>query len=118
MATTVSNNNKYLVSVAVVALIAAGAYGLGRVYPPLGPTAGTISPADRHISSQVGEGDVQLGDTSVAELMQTDAFEVMVKNPSFRALVNDPGFAALAQNKQAMAAMAVKATPTATNVAE
>ena len=106
MATAVSNNRKYLVSVAAIAVIAIGAYGLGRVYPPLGPTAGTIAPADRYVSSQVGENDVTLGDTSVAELMQTDAFEVMTKNPSFRALASDPGFAALAQNSQAMAAIA------------
>ena len=83
MATTVSNNKKYLVSVAAVALVAVAAYGLGRVYPPLGPTAGTITPAGRYVASQVGEGDVTLGDTTIPELMQTDAFEVMVKDPNF-----------------------------------
>ena len=61
-----------------------------------GPDRGTIAPADRYVSPQVGEGDVTLGDTSIPKLMQTDAFEVMSKNPNFRTLASDPGFAALA----------------------
>ena len=101
-----NSNKKYLVTGAAVIAIAIAAYGLGRVYPPLGPTEGTIAPAERYVSSQVGEGDVTLGDTSVAKLMQTDAFEVISKNPSFQALASDPNFAALAQNGPAMAAVA------------
>src|SRR3982750_4413003 len=102
--TALSNNNRYLISVGGVALIAVAAYSLGRIYPPLGPTAGTITPADRYVSSQVG--DVTLGDTAVPELMQTDAFQVMVKDPNFRALAGDPGFAALASNRDVMQAIA------------
>src|SRR5690348_7356088 len=100
-----SNNNRYLVSIAGVAIVAAAAYSVGRVYPPLGPTAGTITPADRYVSSQVGEGDVTLGDTAVPELMQTDAFQLMVKDPSFRALAASPGFQALAGQPQLMSAL-------------
>jgi hypothetical protein len=74
-----------MISTAIVMAVAVGAYGLGRVYPPLGDTAGTITPSERYVAAQVGEGDVTLGDTSVPELMQSDPFEVMVKNPSFRA---------------------------------
>ena len=66
MATMVSNNKRYLVSAAVVAVVAVGAYGLGRVYPPLGPSAGTITPADRYVSSQVGAGDVTEQNRDVA----------------------------------------------------
>ena len=91
-----SSNRKYITTGAAVIAVAIAAYGLGRIYPPLGPTEGTIAPADRYVSSQVGEGDVTLGDTSIPKLMQTDAFEVMSKNPNFRTLASHPGFAALA----------------------
>ena len=60
--------------------------------------AGTILPAERYHATQVTNKDVKLGDTGVAQLMQTDAFELMVKNPTFRAMASDPGFMALALN--------------------
>ena len=106
MTAVVSNNRKYLMSGALIVVVAVSAYGLGRVYPPLGPSEGTIAPAERYVSSQVGEGDVTLGDTSVAQLMQTDAFEVMTKDPNFLALARDPNFAAFARNPQAFEALA------------
>ena len=105
MTGTTANNRKYLMSGAAILLVAAGAYGLGRVYPPLGPSAGTIAPAERYQSSQVGEGDVTLGDTAVPELMQTDAFELMVHDENFRALAASPGFKAMASQPQVMAAL-------------
>ena len=89
MASTVpakNKNSRIFLATAGVAVIAAGAYGLGRVYPPLGETAGTIAPAERYRSSQVDASGVSLGDTEIPKLMQTDAFEMMVKDPDFRAL--------------------------------
>ena len=109
MATALSQSQKmYLVTAGVLAFGVA-AYGLGRVYPPLGPSAGTIAPAQRYVSSQVSDADVTLGDQSVPQLMQTDAFEVMVHDPNFRAMARDANFAALAQNPAALSAMAANA---------
>jgi hypothetical protein len=90
---------------AAVVAVGLGAYGLGRVYPPLGPSEGTIGASQRYVNAQVSDKDVTLGDTSVPELMQTDAFEAMVRNPSFRALAADANFATLAQNPIAMSAL-------------
>src|ERR1700746_341694 len=81
-----SNNRRMILTSAAIIAVGLGAYGLGRVYPPLGPSAGTVGPAQRYVNAQVGEKDVTLGDTSVPQLMQTDAFELMVKDPNFRAL--------------------------------
>ena len=106
MATSLSNKNRMYLTTASVLLVGVAAYGLGRVYPPMGPSAGTVAPAQRYVSAQVSDADVTLGDTSVPELMQTDAFQVMVKDPNFRQLAGDPGFAALASNRAAMAAIA------------
>src|SRR5215218_5279243 len=104
----VSNNSKFVVVGAAVLVAAVGAYGLGRIYPPQGGgTAGTIAPANRYQVSQVSSADVTLGDTSVPQLMQTDAFEVMVKDANFRTLAASPSFQALAQqNPQALAVIA------------
>jgi len=105
--TSSRSNRNLLITASVILAVAAGAYTVGRVYPPLeGTTQGTLSPAARYVEPQIGTDDVTLGDTSVPQLMQTDAFEVMVKNPSFRALASDPGFAALAQNRSLMSAIA------------
>src|SRR3954447_1348611 len=109
MTTAQSNKRKFYVTTAGILAFGMAAYGLGRVYPPLGPSEGTVGPAQRYVSSQVSEGDVTLGDTSVPELMQTDAFEVMVHDANFRSLARDPSFAALAQNPAAMSAMAANA---------
>jgi hypothetical protein len=106
MTIALSHKQKMYLTTAAVLAFGVAAYGVGRVYPPLGPSSGTIAPAERYVSSQVGEADVTLGDTAVPELMQTDAFQVLVKDPNFRKLANDPGFAALASNQVAMAAIA------------
>ena len=95
-----SNNGKMILTSAAVIAVGLGAYGLGRVYPPLGPSAGTIAPAQRYVSSQLTSSDVTLGDTAVPQLMQTDAFELFVHDPSFRALASSPGFKAIAASPQ------------------
>src|SRR4029079_10002330 len=109
MATAISTNRKMYLTTAGVLAFGLAAYGLGRVYPPLGPSQGTVAPADRYVSSQVSEADVTLGDQAVPQLMQTDAFDLMVHDANFRALARDPNFAVLAQNPAAMSAMASNA---------
>src|SRR4029078_7933740 len=104
MAITVSNQQKMYLTTAAVLAFGVAAYGLGRVYPPLGPSAGTVAPPERYVNSQVREGDVRLGDPSVPELMQTDAFELITKDPNLRALAASPGFQALASQAQVMGA--------------
>src|SRR5215831_7145944 len=107
MTTKTNNSVRMMIAAGALIVVAGGAYWVGRVYPPqTGQTAGTIAPAERYRSSQVTSADVALGDTTVTQLMQTDAFEVMVKNPQFRILAKDPAFQALAQNQEAMAAIA------------
>ena len=115
MATATSNKRKMYLTTAGVLAFGVAAYGLGRVYPPMGPSAGTIAPADRYQSAQIGDSDVTLGDTAVPELMQTDAFELMTKDPSFRALAASPGSCS-ASNRMAAtprrASVYVSAAPT------
>ena len=67
-------------------------------FPPGGKeTAGTVVPAQRYRAEQIQAKDVQLGDQAVTQLMQTEAFERIVKDPQMRALALEPGFQALAR---------------------
>src|SRR5438876_11773541 len=113
MTIKLSRNGRMAAAAGVVVLVAGGAYLVGRVYPPMGAgTNGTIQPPERYRSSQIQGSDVGLGDTSVTALMQTDAFEVMVKNPGFRTMAKDPAFMSFAQNNPA-AISAIAANPQA-----
>ena len=82
MSSKLSNNAKMGIALAALVAVAGGLYTAGRINPPSGETAGTIAPADRYHSSQVSSGDITLGDNAVPILMQTDAFELMVHDPS------------------------------------
>lgn len=44
MSATTSQNRRYLIAAAAVFAVALGALGLGYIYPPLGPIAGTVIP--------------------------------------------------------------------------
>src|SRR4029078_11814559 len=100
-----SHNRRMILTSAAVIAVGLGAYGLGRVSPPAGPSGGTISPADRYVSRQVGEADVTLGDTAVPQLMQTDAFELFVHDKNFTEMASRPGFQTLASQPQVMDAL-------------
>ena len=61
MTTTISkkNNRKLFLTGAGVLAFGLAAYGLGRVYPPLGPSEGTVGPAQRYVSAQVSDADAK-----------------------------------------------------------
>src|SRR5450631_2036428 len=68
-----------------LAVIVGGVMVVGRFVPTHGASVmGTVAPAERYHVSQVTDADVKLGDTGVAQVMQTDTFERMVKDPEFR----------------------------------
>jgi hypothetical protein len=74
-------------------------------FPPAGENAvGTVAPAQRYRAEQIKAGDVKLGDQTVAQLMQSDSFERIVRDPKMRALAQDPAFEALARS-EALAAI-------------
>jgi hypothetical protein len=94
------NRSKQLIwiggGIAVAAVLAVAFLTID--YPPDSrKTAGTVAPAQRYRAEQPKAGDVKLGDQAVAQLMQTEAFDRFVKDPSTRALALDPDFQALAK---------------------
>ncbi|MDH4021077.1 MAG: hypothetical protein OEU84_15910, partial [Xanthomonadales bacterium] len=101
------NNQKTWIVVAGLAVVIAGVAFLSNDFPSGSEQAsGTIVPAERYRGEQISFEERNLGDQGVALLMQTDVFELVIKDPQFRALASDPAFMVLAQHPQALAAMA------------
>src|ERR1700687_719422 len=96
------------IGVAAVAVVLVGHYLLD--FPSSGENAGgTIVPAERYRAPQIKPEDVKLGDQSVTQLMQTDTYERLVKDPQFRALAQSASFQTLSQNPAALQALAQNA---------
>ncbi len=69
---SVSNHKTWIV-VGVLAVVIGGVAFLGDDFPPGSDQAsGTIVPAERYRGEQISKSDVELGDESVSQLMQTD----------------------------------------------
>jgi hypothetical protein len=67
--------------------------------------AGTIAPAQRYQASQVTAADVQLGDQSAAQFMQTDAYRHIMGDPAMRAAMSNDAFRAALANDAFRAAL-------------
>jgi hypothetical protein len=62
--------------------------------------AGTVVPAQRYRAPQ-GAAEIKLGDQSMAQLMQNDAFVKLIRDPQIQALAREPGFVEAARILQA-----------------
>jgi hypothetical protein len=58
--------------------------------------AGTIVPAERYRGESLSAEDVTLGDQDIQGLLQTDAFDSLIRDPDFVSLLADADFRALA----------------------
>src|SRR6185436_20269898 len=102
------------ISLAAVAIVIGGYYVLDK--PSKNDLSGTVAPATRYRAEQIQSHDVKLGDQTVAQLLQNEAVDKLIKDPSFQKLAsNQQAMEAFAANIQAYAAM-VAASPQAFNV--
>jgi hypothetical protein len=76
--------------IALVAVAIVVRYGFDSVPKPE-DVAGTVVPAQRYRAPQAAP-EIQLGDQSLAQLMQNDAFVRLIRDPQVQALVKEPGF--------------------------
>ena len=76
MTTNFSNNRKMILSGAAVLAFGVAAYGLGRVYPPLGPSEGTVAPAQ----SIGGPGDSRPPSTAARDGGARLSLEYLLSN--------------------------------------
>ena len=88
-----SHNRRYWLSGAVILAVAAGAYGVGRIYPPSGPSSGAIAVAQGYVENLAGEeiperGRYVLVDAASARLFMIedgrvrDTMRVIVGKPT------------------------------------
>ena len=94
MAAKTSHNRRFLIAGAAVVGLAAGAYALVGVYPPLGPIAGTIVP-QRYVDTLAGDeipdrGRYVLVDAASARLYMIEDGRV---RDSMRVIVGKPAAA-------------------------
>ncbi len=79
-----ATSNKAIPMVLIgVAALAVVAY-FGMINPPGDEVAGTVVPAERYRTEQPGAADVELGDQTIQEFMQTDAFELILNDEVVR----------------------------------
>lgn len=93
MSATRSRDRKYWIASAAILAVAAGAYGIGRIYPPLGPSSGAIAVAQGYVEDLAGEeipdrGRYVLVDAASARLFMIedgrvrDTMKVIVGKPA------------------------------------
>src|SRR5258706_12663979 len=76
------------IAVAGIAVVAAGSYVFD--IPPTDQVPGTITPAQRYRSTdQIQTKDVKLADQSVAQALQSDAVQKLIKDPKFQEVAKD-----------------------------
>jgi murein L,D-transpeptidase YcbB/YkuD len=95
MSATRPHNRNHVIAGAAALAIAAGAYGLARIYPPLGPSAGSITPAQRYVDMLTDgkipeQGRYVLVDAASARLFMIEDGRV---RDSMRVIVGKPAAA-------------------------
>ena len=80
------------------AVLAVGVAMVAFDIPPRSQdVVGTIAPAERYRAPQDSTEAVKLGDQTIAQLMQNDGFDKMIKDPQMKALSQDASFRMLSQ---------------------
>ena len=75
-----SNKTIPVILIGVAALAAVAYFGMNN--PPGDEVAGTVAPAERYRAAS--DNEIQLGDESIQEVMQSDAFARLVADDAFR----------------------------------
>jgi uncharacterized protein YjbI with pentapeptide repeats len=90
--------NRKLVAGGAFAAVAVGIAAIVFDYPPKSQDVmGTIAPAERYRAPQAGAEAVKLGDQTIAQLMQSDAFDRIVKDPELSAFAKQSAVRDLAR---------------------
>ena len=95
MSAITSHSRKYWIGGAAIFAVAAGAYGFGRLYPPVGPSSGAIAVAQGYVENLAGDeiperGRYVLVDAASARLFMIENGRV---RDTMRVIVGKPAHA-------------------------
>jgi len=94
-------NTKVWMLVAALAVAIAAVVFFGSNYPPDSEMAsGTIVPAERYRSEQLSSDDVVLGDETIAQVMQTELYQMIISDADFASMLQSDQFRDLLANDQ------------------
>ena len=100
------SGKRILFAIAAVAIFAVGYFAV-KGYPPVDKGAeGTIGAAQRYQSEQIKTGDVVLKDKELQEVLQSDAYNKLTKDPEARKAITSDAFKAAMANDSFRAALA------------
>ena len=86
-------SGKKAVTIGLLVAVVAGVGYYASEFPPSGEdVAGTIAPAQRYRAEQIGSQDIQLGDQSIQQFMQTDLFEQIMTDEALREAISSEAF--------------------------
>lgn len=92
------NFNRKLAAGGAFVVVALGVSAIVFDYPPRSQdVTGTIAAAERYRAPQAGAEAVKLGDQTIAQLMQSDAFDRIVKDPELSAFAKQAAVRDLAR---------------------
>ena len=83
-----SEMKKAMIGVAAAAAVAFVYFAING-FPTADNSQGAIGAAKRYNSGQIASGDVQVGDTSVQQFIQSDTFARLIKDPNAVKLLSD-----------------------------
>lgn len=110
------NNQRVWLVVVGLAVVIGGIALLSDDFPSgSDQVSGTIAPAERYRGEQITSNDVELGDESVAQLMQTDLFQQIVSDASFANAMRSDAFRTVMASEAFRTVMNSEAFRTAMN---
>ena len=93
-----TNKSVPVIAVGLVALAAVAYFGMNTPSDS-DDAAGTVAPAERYQAEQPAADEIQLGDESIQEVIQTDTFAKLVADEAFQEAMRSEAFQnALASN--------------------
>ncbi|MEJ2128387.1 MAG: hypothetical protein P8X81_06035, partial [Woeseiaceae bacterium] len=97
--------NKTIPAFVIGAVFGGAIAYFGLTNPPGDALTGAVAPAERYRAEQISADDIELGDQSLQDFMQTDVFTSLTSDAAFSAAISSEAFRAALNSEQFRAAL-------------